>query len=69
MKFIKFWKEYFFKPLMPWNPKKIRKEYEKELEEIERLSKRRKSPNKVPWYPWAYYCVAITDYTKYQWGN
>ena len=47
--------------------KQIEKCYQEEISEIDRMAQWRKSPYKVPWYPWAYYCVALTDYTKYQW--
>ena len=49
------------------SPKEVRKIYENEIKRIEDNAKWRKSPNKVPWFPWAYYCVAHVDYTKYQW--
>lgn len=49
--------------------KEIKKCYEDEIKRIDDMARRRKSPNKVPWYPWAYYCVAHIDYTKYQWWN
>lgn len=48
-----------------WKPKS-RVEYEKEMKRIEDYEKRRKSANKIPWCPWAYYCRVDTDYTKYQ---
>lgn len=54
------------------NPKLSHKEIEKcykdEIEKIDRIANWRKSPIKVPWYPWAYYCVAVTDpnYIKLQ---
>lgn len=49
--------------------KEIKKCYEDEIKKIDNMARRRKSPNKVPWYPWAYYCVAHIDHTKYQWWN
>jgi len=48
-----------------WKPKS-RVEYEKEMKRIEDYKNRRKSPDKIPWRPWAYYCKADIDYTKYQ---
>lgn len=61
-----------FKDFPRWlNPtlsiKEIETYYKKEVEEVERMAAWRKSPNKIAWYPWAYYCVAFTDYTKQQW--
>ena len=53
-----------FKDFPRWlNPKLSHKEIKK----IDDMAAWRKSPNKVPWFPWAYYCVAFTDHTKYQW--
>ena len=48
-----------------WKPKS-RVEYEKEMKRIEDYKNRRESADKIPWCPWAYYCRADTDYTKYQ---
>ena len=62
-------KEYFLKPLYPWNPKKIRKEYDDRLHEIDRITAWKKSPYKIPWCPWAYYCIAKIDYSKYEKSN
>ena len=47
--------------------KEIEKCYKDEIELIEYKAKWRKSPYKVPWYPWAYYCTYVTDYTLLQW--
>ena len=69
------WKEKMeFDDFPRWlNPKLSIKEVEKcykdEIKQIDDTARWRKSPNKVPWFPWAYYCVAHTDYTKYQWWN
>lgn len=61
-----------FKDFPRWlNPKlshkEIKAEYEKEIKEINDMAAWRKSKYKIPNCPWAYYCVAFTDYTKYQW--
>ena len=49
--------------------KEIEKCYKDEIDAIDERAKRRKANEhiKVPWSPWAYYCVAFTDYTKQQW--
>ena len=59
----------------PWwlNPKlsskEIEKCYKEEIKKIDDMAAWRKSKYKIPWYPWAYYCVAVIDYTKYQGWN
>ena len=63
-----------FKDFPRWlNPnlshKEIKAEYEKEIKAIDDMARWRKSKYKIPWHPWAYYCVDVTDYTKYQGGN
>ena len=51
------------------NPKEIRKEYDDEINRIEDYRKRKNSKYKIPGCPWAYYCVAEVDHSKYQWWN
>ncbi len=49
--------------------KKTAKEYHDEMESIERYAAWRKSPYKVPWYPWCFACVAPRNYGKYEKSN